>query len=45
MIRTLLKKLQEELKNDSNTKIVFFDWMSVSNIDEFLARLLRCFCD
>ena len=35
---SLLKKLQEELKSDSNTKIVFFDWMSVSNIDEFLDK-------
>lgn len=35
---SLLKKLQEELKNDSDTKVIFFDWMSISSIDEFLDK-------
>lgn len=35
---SLLKKLQDELKDDSSTKVIFFDWMSVSSIDEFLDK-------
>ena len=35
---SLLKKLQKELKEDSDTKVIFFDWMSVSSIDEFLDK-------
>jgi AAA+ ATPase superfamily predicted ATPase len=35
---SLLKKLQEQLKDDIDTKVIFFDWMSVSSIDEFLDK-------
>ncbi|MDD3466273.1 MAG: ATP-binding protein [Campylobacterales bacterium] len=35
---SLLKKLQDELKNDENTKVVFFDWMSISSVEEFLEK-------
>lgn len=35
---SLLKKLQEELKGDTDTKVIFFDWMSISSVDEFLDR-------
>ena len=35
---SLLKKLQDELKDDDNTKVIFFDWMSISSIDEFLDK-------
>jgi len=35
---SLLKKLQDELKSDENTKVIFFDWMSISSIDEFLDK-------
>lgn len=35
---SLLKKLQEELKSDTDTKVIFFDWMGVSSIDEFLDK-------
>lgn len=35
---SLLKKLQDELKNDENTKVIFFDWMGISSVDEFLDK-------
>jgi AAA+ ATPase superfamily predicted ATPase len=35
---SLLKKLQNELKEDDDTKVIFFDWMSVSSVDEFLDK-------
>ena len=35
---SLLKKLQNELQNTTDTKVIFFDWMSVSSIDEFLDK-------
>ncbi|MBN2782512.1 MAG: ATP-binding protein [Campylobacterales bacterium] len=35
---SLLKKLQNELKSSIDTKVIFFDWMSVSSIDEFLDK-------
>lgn len=35
---SLLKKLQEELKSDNDIKVIFFDWMSISSIDEFLDK-------
>lgn len=35
---SLLKKMQEQLKSDKDTKVIFFDWMSVSSIDEFLEK-------
>lgn len=35
---SLLKKLQDELKNDEDTKVIFFDWMSISSVDEFLDK-------
>jgi len=35
---SLLKKLQEELKNDVDTRVIFFDWLSISSIDEFLEK-------
>jgi len=35
---SLLKKLQYELINTTDTKVVFFDWMSISSIDEFLDK-------
>ena len=35
---SLLKKLQEELKSDNDIKVIFFDWMSISSVDEFLDK-------
>lgn len=35
---SLLKKLQNTLKEDNDTKVIFFDWMSISSIDEFLDK-------
>jgi uncharacterized protein len=35
---SLLKKLQGELKSENDTKVIFFDWMSISSIDEFLDK-------
>lgn len=35
---SLLKKLQKEIKNDDDTKVIFFDWMSISSVDEFLDK-------
>lgn len=35
---SLLKKLQESIKKDTNTKVIFFDWMSISSVDEFLDK-------
>lgn len=35
---SLLKKLQNNLKENNDTKVIFFDWMSVSSIDEFLDK-------
>lgn len=35
---SLLKKLQDELRGDEDIKVIFFDWMSISNIDEFLDK-------
>lgn len=35
---SLLKKLQNDLKNDASYKVVFFDLFSVSSIDEFIQK-------
>lgn len=35
---SLLKKLQEDLTNSTDTKVIFFDWMSIASIDEFLDK-------
>lgn len=35
---SLLKKFHTELKEESDTKFIFFDWMSVSSIDEFIDK-------
>jgi len=35
---SLLKKLQDELKTTTDTKVIFFDWLSISSVDEFLGK-------
>jgi len=35
---SLLKKFQDELVTDENTKVIFFDWLSISSVDEFLEK-------
>lgn len=35
---SLLKKLQDELKETTDTKVIFFDWLSISSVDEFLDK-------
>lgn len=35
---SLLKKLQTQLSDDEDIKIIFFDWLSISSIDEFLEK-------
>lgn len=35
---SLLKKLQNELTSDENTKVIFLDWLSISSVEEFLDK-------
>lgn len=35
---SLLKKLQNDLQHDKNTKVIFFDWFSVATVEEFIEK-------
>jgi hypothetical protein len=35
---SLLKKLQNDLQHDENTKVIFFDWFSVTTVEEFIEK-------